>query len=210
MATSLDEVIKEKNSITEKCEHFKKSEQTLKKSLNDFIDKQEKTFLEEQKKIKDSHRKELAHYNGQLIDQKNKSDQLVFIHNQEKSDLQEKLRVVSKEKHTYEIQLQEKMNETKSLQQQFSVDCKAYQKELKENQQKIKRLDKQFHDKKKELNDESQICNEYKSKLEELENQLDNVELCSKCRAKASRAMNSASESQQRVRNPDDFSSESD
>merc|ERR1712141_339336 len=71
---SKDELKNEKDTYLELCEALGKNNKELEKkceslatsnkSLNDFIDKQEKTFLKEQKKIKDSHQKELAHYNG--------------------------------------------------------------------------------------------------------------------------------------------------
>ena len=121
---------KEKSEIQEKA----KCDIDL-MSLNE-MQNQEKILRKELIRLKDSHRKELAHFKAQCLHLENKADQLVFIHNQEKSDLQEKLRIMCKEKQTYEIQLQEKMNETKFLQRQFLVDCQAFQKELDENKQK--------------------------------------------------------------------------
>ena len=117
----------------------------------------------------------MADYKAQLLDQKNKGNQLVFIHNQEKTDWQEKVRILSKEKHTYEIQLKEKTNENKSLQHQFSVDCKEYQSEVKTKDEKMKRLENKLLEQQKKLKEESQ---KHKSKLEVVENKLKARELC--------------------------------
>ena len=141
--------------------------------------------------MKDKHEIELAKYQDQLLDLKTKN----FVLTKGKTNLEEKL----KKKYEKEIKYQKQ-----SLEEQFSVDCKAYKKELEENQQKLERLDDQLYDKKEELNEKSRMCKKYKSQIKELQNKFKKIELCMLCDS-----INS-SEPQQRVRNPDEFSSESD
>ena len=135
---------KEKNGISEWCANLKHNETIL----------------------KNHHRNELLDCQAQFQYQKNTQDQYIFVLNQEKSDLQEKLRIVSEANHKHENQLKE----------QFFVDIQAYRKEHEENQKKIESLDKQLHDKEKE-------SIEYKSRVEELENKFQSVELCYICQS---------------------------
>lgn len=135
---------KEKNGISEWCANLKHNETML----------------------KTHHRNELLDCQAQFQYQKNTQDQYIFVLNQEKSDLQEKLRIVSEANHKHENQLKE----------QFFVDIQAYRKEHEENQKKIESLDKQLHDKEKE-------SIEYKSRVEELENKFQSVELCYICQS---------------------------
>ena len=143
--------------------------------------------------MKDKHKTELAQYQDQLSDLKTKN----FVLTQEKTDLEEKLKNANHDIHKCEVVIKKLKKEKQSGLKQSLVDCKVYQ-------QKVERLDKQLYDKKKELTDKSQMCKKYKSQIKELQNKFKKIELCMLCDS-----INS-SEPQQRVRNPDEFSSESD
>ena len=126
MIKSVEELKKEKYALRERCTYLK--QQVL--------------------SIKDQHQTELEDYQ----DQKNKADQLIFIQNQEKIDLQEQLQHKSKLEH-------EMRNEKISLRKQFEVDCKKFLEQRMTIEEKLKA--------------EKGMCYTYKSKLDTLEKVVD-------------------------------------